>query len=160
VTRRSGFSLIIMIPIVCTFLISVVFIAIGLYVAFEGARDLLTGKLYTELRPGLKFIEALDMFMIAFMFYIVSIGFSKLFLPEPVSSRLLGGLGPKWFTAPSFTKLKILLWEVLLTAVLIVFIGDVYRAQGAYSWSMLLIPAAIFLLSVGMFLMARGDREE
>lgn len=159
-TRGSALSLFMLIPIVCIFLISIVFVGIGLSVAIEATRGVLTGGFHTELRPGLMLVEALDMFMVAFMFYIASIGFGKLLLPAPVASRILHGLTPAWFEAASLTDLKILIWEVLLTAVLIVFIGDVYRAEGNYSWNMLLVPAAILLISCSILFLKRAEAKE
>ena len=102
----------------------------------------------------------LDLFMVAFMFFVIGLGFSKLFLPSSALSRFLDRLRPSWLNVSNFTELKMLLWEVLLTAIVIVFVGDVYMAEGHYNWTMLLIPSAILLLSASMFLIKRGDKKE
>lgn len=64
------FKFIIVIPILCTFLISVTFIGFGVYESFHGFYGILDGQLGTEARPGLRLFQALDIFLFAFLFLI------------------------------------------------------------------------------------------
>lgn len=157
---ENGLTMVIAIPILCTFLAAFVFVGVGVEVAVTGVKAVLAGNFHDGSHTGIKLVEMLDLFMVAFMFFVIGLGFSKLFLPSSILSRFLDRLRPSWLNVSNFTELKMLLWEVLLTAIVIVFVGDVYMAEGHYNWTMLLIPSAILLLSISMFLIKRGDKKE
>ena len=156
---ENGLTLFIVIPVLCTFIAAIVFVGVGVEVAISAVKAVLAGDIHTGSNNGIKLIEMLDLFMVAFMFFVIGLGFSKLFLPSSFLSRFLDRLRPSWLNVSNFTELKMLLWEVLLTAIVIVFVGDVYMAEGHYNWTMLLIPSAILLLSASMFLIKKGDKK-
>lgn len=151
---KNIFKFIIVVPIICSFFIAMIFLAIGVYETVVGVGEILTGQIHTDAAPGVKLLEALDIFLIGFLFLIFSIGFSQLFFPKP--SRIFNVLEiitPNWLKVDNFTQLKLILWDTVLTTLVVIFIGDAYRKKGEYNWELLLIPIAILLISLSRFLL-------
>jgi uncharacterized membrane protein YqhA len=150
---KTFFKFIIGVPVICSFFIAMVFLAIGVYETVVGISALLAGQIHTDASPGLKLLEALDVFLIGFLFLIFSIGFSQLFFPKP--SRivsLIDTITPEWLKVENFTQLKLILWDTVLTTLVVMFVGDAFRKQGEYEWKLMLIPIAILLISLSKFL--------
>ena len=157
---KTVFKFIIGIPIVTTFIIAIVFIGLGVYETLLGIIGVFKGQILSEARPGLKLFQALDAFLIGFLFLIFSLGFSQLFYLKPSrTTTLVDSIAPKWLQVESFTQLKLILWDTVLTTLVVVFIGDVFRASGQYNWNLTIIPVAIFLISLGKFLIKKVKKE-
>lgn len=158
---KVTFKLIIGIPIVTTFIIALIFFALGVFETVLGITGILKGLVNTEARPGLMLFQALDLFLIGCLFFIFSVGFFQLFYPQPSRmTKIINDLTPKWLQMESFTQLKLILWDTVLTTLVVVFIGDVFRAAGEYTWSLTIIPIAIFLISLGKFLIKSVKKQE
>jgi uncharacterized membrane protein YqhA len=96
-------------------------------------------------KPGLEIVESLDLFLVAFVFLILSLGFMKLFYPELKSFHKI--ILP-WLKVDDFFQLKHLTWSAVLLTLLITFVTHVIRSTGQLEWTMLIIPAAVFLFSM------------
>ncbi len=96
-------------------------------------------------------LESLDSFFVALVFLIFSAGIAKLFLlPEKLDDKL-----PSWLHFKSFSDLKVLLWETILTALLVALIPHFVKWMEMtehLTWSMLVMPATVLLLAMSMFL--------
>jgi len=158
---KTFFKFIISIPIICTFFIGVVFLGLGVYKTVEGLSLILRGYLETEARPGIILFEALDVFLFAFLFFIFSIGFSQLFIPRP--SRIMNAfdsITPEWLKVHTFTELKLILWDTVLTTLVVLFVGNVFRSkEGIYNWEIIIIPITIILISVSKYLIKKSENK-
>ena len=105
---RTFFKFVIGIPIVTTFLISLIFLALGVYEASQGVIGILQGLIESDARPGLLLFQALDLFLIGFLFlYFSSLGFAQLFFPKPSRVlKLLEMITPPWLHVETFTNLN------------------------------------------------------
>ena len=129
----------------------------GVYDLLLGVKGILAGELGTVNAPGVKLLEALDLFLLGFLFIIFGIGFSYLFYPKP--SKIMDSLEkitPDWLKVENFTELKLILWDTVLTTLVVLFVGNVIKARGDYDWELSIIPVSIVLISLSRFLIKRG----
>jgi len=97
---------------------------LGVYETVIGFSGFLKGQIHSETTPGLLLFQSLDLFLIGFLFLIFSLGFFQLFYPKP--SRLMttiDDIAPDWLKVKNFTQLKLILWDTVLTTLVIIFIG-------------------------------------
>jgi len=154
---KTFFKLIIIVPILSSFLISITFIGMGVYESFLGIYGILNGQMGTEARPGILLFQALDLFLLAFLFLIFSIGFAQLFIPKPSRiMTLMDSITPDWLKVKNFTQLKLILWDTVLTTLVVIFIGIIVRGGGEFGWQTIIIPGAILLISLSKYLIKRN----
>src|SRR5215204_633330 len=100
-----------LIAVIFTLLDSIFFLISGVIESIHGFeiffRKLITGE---KILFGIYFMEALDRFLIAFVFMIFSLGIYKLFF---VKEHHIEGL-PAWLQIENFKELKVLLWETIM----------------------------------------------
>jgi len=157
---KAFFKLIIVIPIITTFIIALIFIGLGVYETSLGIMGILNGEILSDDRPGLKLFQSLDLFLIGFLFLIFSIGFLQLFFPKPSRvMNIMDGIAPKWLQVENFTQLKLILWDTVLTTLVVLFIGDAFIASGEYDWNLTIIPIAILFISLAKFLIKKVNKE-
>ncbi len=153
---KTIFKFIIVVPILSSFLIFVTFIGTGVYESFLGIYGILNGQIGTEARPGILLFQALDIFLLAFLFLIFSIGFAQLFIPKPSRiMTLVDSITPDWLKVKNFTQLKLILWDTVLTTLVVFFLGIIVREDGEYDWQTIIIPAAILLISLSKHLIKK-----
>jgi uncharacterized membrane protein YqhA len=150
------FKIIVGIPVISSMFIALVFIGAGVYTASLGTYGIFRGELGTETTPGLRLIDSLDLFLLGFLFLIFSIGFSQLFFPKPsILMRIIDTITPDWLKVKSFTELKLILWDTLLTTLVIKFVSDAFIAHEVYHWQLIIIPIGILLISLSRFLIKK-----
>lgn len=150
---KTFFKFIIGIPVICSFIIAIIFLGLGVYETILGIEGIIKGLVHTDAAPGLILVNSLDVFLVGFLFLIFSIGFSQLFLPKP--SKLMNALDsitPLWLKVENFTQLKLILWDTVLTTLVVMVIGDAFRSKGNYDWQLTIIPITILLISLSKFL--------
>jgi uncharacterized membrane protein YqhA len=96
-------------------------------------------------RPGLEIMEVVDGLLLVLLLLIMNIGFMKLFLPE---SKWARSLDLPWLKINSFSQLKMLLIETILTTLVIVFATTVIKEDGKLNWNDIVLPSAIFLFAL------------
>lgn len=96
-------------------------------------------------KPGLEIVESLDLFLIALVFLILSLGFLKLFYPD---FKGLQKIELAWLSINDFYQLKHLTWNAVLLTLLITFGTHVLRAENKLDWTLLIIPTAVLLFSI------------
>lgn len=149
------------IPVVSTFLISFAFFGIGVYESITGIVAILKGQIHTDVRPGIVLFEALDVFLIGFLFIIFSIGFAQLFFQDEskIKSFIIRST-PNWLKVESFTQLKLILWDTILTTLVILFASETYKnLDNNYDWKLLFIPIGILLISLSKFLIKKAKSQ-
>lgn len=139
---------IILIICVFTFLNALVFVGISVFRSFEAY--VLFFNQNVEARPGVELAEALDGFLLAVVFIVFAIGIGKLFIPD---LRLLERIQISWLNPQSFSELKSILWEAVLTTLVVLFAAVVVRNMDNITWELLIIPASILLISVALKMM-------
>ena len=153
------YKIVVALPVIFSQLIALIFIGIGIYEFGTGITGIALGELGTESAPGLKLLHTLDMFLFGFIFIIFSLGFSQLFLPESKLSTVLDSITPNWLHVKNFTELKLILWETLLTSLVLMFVEQVFKNEGSCNWQMGLVPVSIFLISLSIFFIRKGEKE-
>jgi len=105
-------------------------------------------------RPGVELLHSLDFLFVSLVLLVLGLGIAKLFvvnLTEDETAAL-----PIWLRIDSISQLKVLLWETILTTLLIVALSDLIRGLFTkLEWSALTIPAAILLLALSLFLIKK-----
>jgi uncharacterized membrane protein YqhA len=135
-------------------LISLILILDALVLVVRGT--LLTAEAYHNAltrpdmeRPLLPALEAVDLFFMGLAFFIVSIGLAQLFVGD---LPFLRHVSFAWLRIESFGQLKMLLWDTFLVTMLVLFVTRLASAH-TIGWEMLIMPAAILMLSIGSFLL-------
>jgi uncharacterized membrane protein YqhA len=142
--------------VVLAILHAVAFLYMGTHLAVQSYWHILTdqGGSGGE-RPGLELLHSLDSLLVALVMMILAVGVAKLFLlPHHEERPSL----PKWLDINTFSDLKYLLWETILLALMVVGLSTMFTGTRQLTWSALVIPAAILLLALSLFLMKRADR--
>ncbi len=101
--------------------------------------------------PGLHLAEGLDAFLLALVFLIFGLGIMKTFTHYHVDPASL----PGWLHINSFKELKILLWETILVTLVVFSIGFIVRDTRELTWSALVLPGVILILSVSLYVVKR-----
>jgi uncharacterized membrane protein YqhA len=143
--------------VVVAILHAVTFLYLGTEAAVKTYWHVIDGQLDpASERPGLELLHALDAMLVALVMILLAVGVAKLFLlphheghPEG-HSRL-----PRWLDIESFSDLKYVLWETILLALLVFGLSSLSADREHLSWNALVLPAAILMLAVSLFLMKR-----
>ncbi|NNF35786.1 MAG: YqhA family protein [Saprospiraceae bacterium] len=144
---------IILIVVIFTVLNAIAFLFIGVASSVEGYIAIFSGDGGQELNPGLTILDALDDFLTALVFIIFAMGIAILFLPK--KQEVLKDKLPEWLSITNFTDLKLLLWEAVLTTLVVYFVNSVVKRDGNYSWEMLILPGSILMLSLCIYILKK-----
>lgn len=148
-TRLLGLRYLYVIAVVFTLINSAVFLLVGARHSIEGYAGLyrhLRGE--TVANPRLPLLESLDWFLIALVFLIFSLGIVKIFIgyDGPIDAL------PPWLRIHDFKALKVLLWESILVTLVVWCMSSVARGLSALTWDVLVLPAIVLVLAVGLAL--------
>ena len=132
---------------------AIAFLAMGTHVAVRAYTHLFDESPAIGSGSGLELLHSLDFLFISMVLLVLSIGVAKLFLVQPTfdDAKL-----PAWLRVHSISELKVLLWETVLTTLLIVGLSDLTTALYAkLTWTALVMPIAILLLALSLHFMKR-----
>jgi uncharacterized membrane protein YqhA len=142
------------IAVIFTLINSVLCLAAGIRESVEGYRVIFQYLSGEEIvGPKLLLLESLDSFLAALVFLIFGLGIVKIFIAP---DRMIEGL-PGWLQIHSFVELKILLWESILVTLVVMTMGTVARRLDSLSWDVLVLPAVVLVMAVGLYLMRSGE---
>ena len=127
---------------------ALVLVGRGVLLTAHAYRDLFNPTVAKPLVPAL---EAIDLFFLALVFFIMAIGLVQLFIGEV---PMMNAVAFSWLKIDSFTALKLLLWDTFLVTLLVLFVTRLVEDQ-VLEWTTLVLPGAIFLLTVSSFLLKR-----
>ena len=136
------YKIIISIILLLSFINVLAMLALNIMRAFHAYADLFNGGLH---RPGLEIMELVDGLLMVLLLLIITIGFLKLFLPD---SKISKAIDLPWLRVNSFTQLKMLLIETILTTLVVLFATHVVKSDANLKWEDILIPIAVFLLAL------------
>jgi uncharacterized membrane protein YqhA len=141
--------------VVLAVLHALAFMALGAKIAFKGYVDVLHPSVGEHaVRPGIELLHALDFLFVSMVLIVLALGIAKLFLLNP--NKEISAL-PSWLEIDSITELKVLLWETILTTLVIVALSDLSEGLiGSLSWPVLLTPISILLLSLSLYFMKKA----
>lgn len=134
---------------------SVAFLLMGAQTAFAAYKHVLGASASGDTaRPGVEILHSLDLLLLSMVLVVLALGFAKLFLLAP-SAKVSAEL-PAWLHVESISELKALLWEAILTTLLIVALSKLSESLfTTTNWTVLLTPAAILLLSLSLYFMKK-----
>jgi uncharacterized membrane protein YqhA len=138
--------------VVLSLLHAVAFLVLGTKGAIKAYGEVLTEGADAS-RPGLELLHSLDYLFVSLVLLILALGIAKLFLLDPTKEH---PALPTWLRLESISELKVLLWETVLTTLLIVALSDlVSNLGGTLQWNALVEPGGILILALSLFFMKR-----
>jgi uncharacterized membrane protein YqhA len=127
---------------------------LGVQRALHAYALILSGKIDGPEHPGIEMLHSLDFLIVSMVLIVLALGIAKLFLRgrgDHDDAEL-----PAWLRIESIAELKVLIWEMILTTLLIVAMSELSEAiYGQPTWTVLLTPVAILMLAMSLFFMKR-----
>jgi len=140
--------------VILALLHAVAFLAMGTHVAVLAYRHIFDEGPTFGSGPGLELLHSLDFMFISMVLLVLSLGIARLFLVSPTfdDAKL-----PGWLRIHSISELKVLLWETVLTTLLIVGLSDLTTALFTkLQWTAMVMPCAILVLSLSLYFMKKS----
>lgn len=143
-------------------MIAITVFAAGVILTILGAYDFIHAMTHVTSEHGVGFIaigllKAVDMFLLAIVFFIFAFGILLLFRR---TTDVLPVSLPEWLHAKDFIHLKVILWEAILTTLVVSYLAGLAerRLNGEdLHWIHLIIPGAILLISLSLFFLKKGE---
>jgi uncharacterized membrane protein YqhA len=101
-------------------------------------------------------LEAVDAFLFALVLMIFAYGIALGFVFHHVPERYRDFL-PSWMLVEGVGQLKRTLAEVVIVVLIVIFARIVIESRGNLSWTMLVLPASILLLSLALKMLHHAD---
>jgi uncharacterized membrane protein YqhA len=132
------------------------FLVMGAKTAVKAYGHLLSERTDGETaRPGLELLHSLDFLFVAMILLVLALGIAKLFLLDPKADATADL--PVWLRIDSVSELKVLLWETILTTLLILGLSDLTATVfGKPDWTILLMPVSILVLALSLYFMKKA----
>ena len=101
-------------------------------------------------------LQAVDLFLIAIVFFVFGLGLTMIFaVAHPLETQL-----PQWLRIKNFTQLKVLLWEAILTTLVIGFLNTLaLKRIGNIHLDLmdLVIPMGVLLIALSLYFLKKGE---
>ena len=107
---------------------------------------------------AVKLLQVVDMFLVAIVLFIFSLGLYELFISKFMPA--LEALLPDWMKVKRFIQLKIILWETILTTMVVAYLATLAElglTKEPLGPKHLIIPGAIFFLAVALFFVKKEE---
>lgn len=102
-------------------------------------------------------LHAVDIFLVAIVFFVLAIGILILFTdPEAATPKL-----PGWLHVKDFMELKAILWEAILTTLVVSYLANLAQREiegKELNLQNLVIPGGILLIAVSLFFLKRAEK--
>ena len=146
-------------------IIALLIFASGIILALLGVYDLgkvfyylVSGNSYTTALMAVSLLHAVDAFLVAIVFFVMSLGILVLFHnPEkPLPVNL-----PQWLRVENFMQLKVILWEAILTTLVVSSLARLaeMKIRGEeININSLVIPGIVFLFAISLFFLKIGEK--
>lgn len=105
-------------------------------------------------------LRSVDLFLIAIVFFVFSMGVLALFNAR--KEAVFPTNFPKWLEIRNFIQLKVILWEAILTTLVVSYLAGLaeQRMQGEpLQLQHLIIPSAILLIAISLFFLKKGEHK-
>ncbi|MGC3944317.1 MAG: YqhA family protein [Chryseolinea sp.] len=106
----------------------------------------------------LSLLKAVDLFLLAIVLFVFSLGLMVLFNNK--TEQALPPNLPSWLKVKNFIELKVILWEAVLTTLVISYLAYLaeLRIEGRpITFQDLTVPGAILLIAGSLFLLKKGE---
>jgi uncharacterized membrane protein YqhA len=110
--------------------------------------------------PSLMLLEAVDSFLISFVFFVFSFGLYKIFFLT--GAQFSKDNLPRWLQLESIFELKALLWQSILTSLVVSFLNYavISMSKDRLSWQFLMFPLSILIISVALYFLKMAEKNE
>jgi len=103
-------------------------------------------------------LHAVDLFLVAVVFFVLSLGLNILFLPanDDLPIQL-----PEWLKIRNFVQLKIILWEAILTTLVVSYLAALVEREinkVEKTIQDLIVPGAILLIALSLYFMKKEEK--
>jgi uncharacterized membrane protein YqhA len=139
------------------FAAGVVLTLLGVYDFFLSFTAISLANKHGVVDLAIGLLRAVDLFLIAIVFFVLSLGMLVLFnSPDsPFPLKL-----PEWLRVKNFMQLKIILWEAVLTSLVVAWLAGLveqkYRSIEPNLQS-LVIPGGILMLAISLYFLKKGE---
>jgi len=149
----------IIIVIICSALLisAISFVVFGVYAELQQIVNIFSNDLLIRRKALLSLLEVVDIFLIALVMIILALGLAQLFMGEYIAKH---SEQFEWLHFHSFTELKLLLWKMIMTTILVTFFVTLYEHRDNLEWKLLIFPASILLISVSLYLVKGSKNHE
>ncbi len=106
----------------------------------------------------LSLLKAVDLFLLAIVLFVFAFGLLVLFNNK--SEHALPQNLPAWLKVKNFIELKVILWEAVLTTLVISYLAYLaeLRVEGKpIMFQDITVPVAILLIAVSLFFLKKGE---
>ncbi|HET6995560.1 MAG TPA: YqhA family protein [Chitinophagaceae bacterium] len=147
--------------------IAVLVLVSGIVLTALGAYDLVKVVIDTDYMDtehlgkvmAIGLLSVVDLFLIAIVFFVLALGVMLLFI-DPAKGFPVNL--PNWLRIKNFMELKVILWEAILTTLVIAFLTGLAgkKINGEpIDIQVLIIPGGILLISLSLYFLKRGKHE-
>lgn len=139
------------------FAAGVVLTLLGVYDFFLSFTEISLANKHGVIELAIGLLRAVDLFLIAIVFFVLSLGMLVLFNnpDSPIPLKL-----PEWLRVKNFMQLKIILWEAVLTSLVVAWLAGLveqkYRSIELDLQS-LVIPGGIMMLAISLYFLKKGE---
>ncbi|MBL7700064.1 MAG: YqhA family protein [Chitinophagaceae bacterium] len=102
-------------------------------------------------------LHTIDLFLVAIVFFVMALGFFILFTNPEVIMPVL----PEWLRIKNFTELKIILWEAILTTLVVSWLAGLVERKirgDAIDLQSLIVPGAILIIAMSLFFLKKREK--
>ncbi|MFO7256772.1 MAG: YqhA family protein [Bacteroidota bacterium] len=154
----STLTIIIYLVAIILFASGIVVTSLGIYDFFHSFHHLRAdGNLPVDMIvTGI--LKAVDLFLIGVVIFMFSLGLLILFRRKsaPLPDEL-----PDWLRVKDFLHLKIVLWEAILTALVVSYLAGLAELKFRelpITYAALIVPGGILLLAVSLYFLKKGEK--
>ncbi len=99
-------------------------------------------------------IESVDAFLFALVLLIFAFGIYQIFITKhPIDAS---GCAHTWMNISNLAELKVILVEVIIVILCVFFLKITFMHHDEASWSLLILPVSILLLSASLLILKKG----
>lgn len=102
-------------------------------------------------------LHSVDIFLVSIVFFVLAIGILILFTdPDATMPKL-----PGWLHVKNFMELKAILWEAILTTLVVSYLARLAEDEiegKEFALQSLVIPGGILLIAVSLFFLKRAEK--
>jgi uncharacterized membrane protein YqhA len=158
-TLFSLLNVVIMLIVVFVFAAGIFITGLGIY-DFTHAFSFFSqfGEKGTVQLSTLSLLKAVDLFLLAIVLFVFAFGLMVLFNTK--TEHALPQNLPAWLKVKNFIELKIILWEAVLTTLVIsylAYLAELRVENKAIVFEDLTVPGAILLIAVSLFFLKKGE---
>jgi len=137
IQKLLGIRFVFLVAVFFTLLNTIVILVLGIreaIVGYQALYDSFNGNHKEGI--GLYFLHSLDLFLIALVFLILSLGILKIFVHYKKDHVNL----PPWLNIQTFKELKVLLWETILLTLVVLSFGIIVEKRDHLDWTIYHVP--------------------